>query len=33
VFAGPLFGFTERAAANLVDRAVYIDAVLPEESR
>ena len=33
VVAGPLFGFTERAAANLVDRAVYIDAVLPEESR
>ncbi len=33
VFAGPLFDFTERAAANLVDRAVYIDAVLPEESR
>ena len=25
--------FTERAAANLIDRAVYIDAVLPEESR
>ncbi len=33
VVAGPLFDFTERAAANLVDRAVYIDAVLPEESR
>jgi multicomponent Na+:H+ antiporter subunit D len=33
VFAGPLFAFTERGAANLIDRNVYIDAVLPEESR
>jgi multicomponent Na+:H+ antiporter subunit D len=33
VVAGPLFGFTERAAANLVDRSVYIDSVLPEQSR
>ena len=28
VFAGPLIGFSDRAAADLQDRAVYVDAVL-----
>ncbi|HEX6148478.1 Na+/H+ antiporter subunit D [Nocardioides sp.] len=33
VVAGPLFGFTQQAADDLLDRDVYIDAVLPEDSR
>ncbi len=28
VFAGPLLDISERAAANLMDRSVYIEAVL-----
>ncbi|MDP3968263.1 MAG: Na+/H+ antiporter subunit D [Nocardioides sp.] len=33
VVAGPLFGYTDRAAANLLDRTVYVDAVLTERTR
>ncbi|KGJ72619.1 monovalent cation/H+ antiporter subunit D [Cryobacterium roopkundense] len=29
VFAGPIFAFTERAAANIVEPSTYIDAVFP----
>ena len=28
VFAGPLIGFTDRAAVDLQDRSIYVDAVL-----
>ena len=31
--AGPLHAFTERAAADLLQRAPYITSVLPEEVR
>lgn len=30
VFAGPMFGLTSRAAANIADPATYIDAVFPD---
>ncbi len=30
VFAGPVFGLTSRAAANIADPATYIDAVFPD---
>ncbi|MCV2392990.1 Na+/H+ antiporter subunit D [Actinotalea sp. M2MS4P-6] len=33
VFAGPLYGYTERAAALLHDRGVYVLAVLPDGQR
>jgi multicomponent Na+:H+ antiporter subunit D len=33
VVAGPLFGYTERAAADVGDRDLYISSVLPEGSR
>src|SRR5690554_4003565 len=33
VFAGPLYGFTERAASTLRDPEVYITAVLPDGER
>ena len=33
VVAGPLFGYTERAASDLLRRTPYVDAVLPEEMR
>ncbi|HVH94745.1 MAG TPA: hypothetical protein VM688_07495, partial [Nocardioidaceae bacterium] len=33
VVAGPLFGFTQRAARDVLDRTLYISSVLPEGSR
>lgn len=33
IFAGPLFGYAERAARDLENRAPYIVAVLPEDGR
>jgi multicomponent Na+:H+ antiporter subunit D len=31
VFAGPLYGVAERAAADLLDEQVYVDAVLGDD--
>ena len=33
VVAGPLYGYTERAAGDLRARAPYVDAVLPDGGR
>ena len=33
LFAGPLFAYTDAAAAQLIDHAGYVGVVLPEESR
>ena len=33
LLAGPLFAFTERASADLLERTPYITAVLPEDLR
>jgi multicomponent Na+:H+ antiporter subunit D len=33
LIAGPLYGFAQRAAVDLLDRTPYIEAVLPEELR
>jgi multicomponent Na+:H+ antiporter subunit D len=31
--AGPLYGYTERAARDVLERDAYIDSVLPERLR
>jgi multicomponent Na+:H+ antiporter subunit D len=33
VFAGPLYAVSDRAAADLLDRAPYLEAVLPGGGR
>ena len=33
VFAGPLFGYTQRSAADLMERSPYVSSVLPPEVR